>query len=144
MADPAYSKPLKELYDEISEDGQLGIDNTVRLIRRNLGFCYLFLFIATLAPVLSLNFVPSSESIETWFQRSGAVIVVFGLFAELKASKIRQLSCTDTKPFLYDSIYLKRKYSSLALLTDTFCAIAIVAGTIVWGYGDFIWKLTCT
>lgn len=88
-----------------------------------------YLLISIFLAIFSLCLDFSNYRIETsWFQRSGALLVILGVFCEGKyIAKIIQEDVVAM-----GNINLKQK---LAIHTGFFIA---VFGTLIWAYGDFV------
>lgn len=72
----------------------------------------------------------------TFFARSGAVLVVLGIFAEFQLAK-------ESQKILYNNFVAKAKgYKSVPFLPvrhrilSWAAHLSVVLGTVVWGYGD--------
>lgn len=72
---------------------------------------------------------PDGEDIATWFQRIGSIIVIVGLFSEIKIEGI------NTLIFEHKLDSIKSKTKLYRLLSW----IVLILGTAIWGYGDVIW-----
>jgi len=96
-----------------------------------------FLLVAILVPILSLSGVlkPTSESSGIWFQRSGSLIVLFGSLAEYFSIRMHNVfspTLLANEPlFKIKAIYCLQAKKLMAI-----SALFILAGTVVWGYGD--------
>lgn len=141
MTDPAYTMSLSELYGELTESGKSDVEDHISQITSGFRYWIVLALIAVLTPIVALFFNPSGDSMGVWFQRSGSITVVFGLLAEIRASRIKLLSSADSRPFLYGPIYLKRKYSSKAKWADRGSLLVVILGTVIWGYGDLLCSL---
>ncbi len=78
-----------------------------------------------------------------WFARSGSVVVLLAVFVEFKVS-----------PHIYDDIQRAQFMQTEVKMSVPFKAkptksrrnisfaahILLVAGTVIWGYGDLIWS----
>ena len=140
MKDPAYLMELKELYAELKESGKDEVDNKIEQIKSAFTSLALFIAVAIVAPIISFYVIIPKESPETWFKRAGSVTVVFGLLAEIAIAKLKLLSFTDSSPFLYGHIYLKRKYSNMVRWADRGTLLVVIFGTVIWGYGDILYR----
>ena len=94
---------------------------------------------AVAAPLFALviPFRPSNEMACTWFQRSGSLMVMLSLLAELSAVRIFNL----LNPSGFVSVGFKEfenKYKNLPVKYSVLCLIAIGTGTVIWGYGDLL------
>lgn len=81
---------------------------------------------------------PSNELAEVWFQRSGSIAVVLAILAE-----IGLFSLTLRNESLVENMYLQK----LGRWIDTGEILAktmLVVGTLVWGYGDLIYRWLST
>jgi hypothetical protein len=132
---------LSELYDELTDGGKSDVEDHLTQIRTAFRFWTVFFLIAALTPIIAVFFNPSGENLEAWFQRAGSITVVFGLFAEVRVSRIKLLSSADSIPFLYGPIYLKRKYASKANWAGRVSFLVVIIGTVIWGYGDLLCSL---
>jgi hypothetical protein len=77
---------------------------------------------------------------ETFFARSGAVMVILSIFVEFQLAK-------ESHKMLHNNFFLKNKgYKTIPILPvrhsilSWFAHILVVLGTFVWGYGD-LWYL---
>ncbi|VVQ01464.1 hypothetical protein PS938_02520 [Pseudomonas fluorescens] len=112
-----------------------------RMASKYLYACYALLFIGVIAVLTSpLDFKPSFETPEVWFQRSGALMTVFALLAALLKDMGTQ---TLHKPGYFGDAL---KLEVLAELEQRFewvfwfAFLFTVLGTLVWGYGDTYYK----
>lgn len=79
--------------------------------------------------------MPRTETIDTWFQRSGSIVVFISLFSEYLIFSIHKL-------VFMTGIYgehlwpMRLKYGKIYTLLSllSFCGAAF--GTVIWGYGD--------
>ena len=97
--------------------------------------------ISVLVPLLSYFgfFKPESELLGNWFQRSGSVMVVFALFAEMRAYEMFDV----LKPAAMVSNefgYVHQKYKDQIKIFSIFALILVAIGTVIWGYGDLFIK----
>jgi len=97
--------------------------------------------IAMFIPVVSYSsiFKPDIDSVEVWFQRSGALIVFVASVAEYHAFKIIS-TFTPARLAKDPDISIKIKYSDQAHKLIYFAATIIGFGTIIWGYGDLFYQ----
>jgi len=99
----------------------------------------IFLLAAILTPILSLSGVlqPASEPLDVWFQRSGSLIVLFASIAEYFSIKMHNVfspTLLANEPlFNTKAIYCLQAKKLMA-----FSALFILAGTVIWGYGDLL------
>lgn len=98
---------------------------------RQVGYSWLLVLtaigIASAAYVGLLNPVPSEPG--PWFARSGALVTVLAIFAEQTVSKMLARMHNGIQLHVRWLVYPRR------------CAfVLIILGTIVWGYGDLLFK----
>jgi hypothetical protein len=105
---------------------------------------YLIVFLclsAIAVETLSLCSVlrPSTESLASWFQRSGAITSIFSAFAQYRISgfleSIRGGTFAESWPLYH---LFKNHYYVLSWVI----AALTVWGAFVWGYGDLLFKHT--
>lgn len=105
----------------------------------NSGFCV----IALLPPILSIicPVMPEGETQAEWFQRSGSLMVVIAILIELRLITIQEyfdpLNVKYTVP-----IDLPRALHISYGVIVTINTLIIIAGTLIWGYGDIPLKNT--
>ena len=90
-------------------------------------------------PILSVLGVlkPETQTVGEWFQRSGSIMVVFALFAEMKAYEMFDV----LKPAaLVDHTfgYVHQKYKRQIKFFNVAALFLAIVGTVIWGYGDLI------
>lgn len=111
----------------------------IKSIKTMLVRCGVFLFFAlafslyaALCPLL-----PVSETQSTWFQRSGAVVVVLTVWVQFELQSVKIYFDKDaySVPFL-----LPKNYWSSYSFVSISNVIAMVLGTVIWGYGDILYK----
>lgn len=103
---------------------------------------YFLLFIAVVSPIAAIfDSRPSFETIEVWFQRSGALTTVFALLAtQMKAMGQEGLHEPGTWGDELKLAVLKEfDFRFKAIFWVAF--ILTVLGTIIWGYGDTIYRM---
>ena len=104
---------------------------------------FIFATLSVLMPALSLSGIlkPTGEPLGVWFQRSGAITVVFSVFAELKASNM--LGIFQPSGFVNQTFYTTRdKYIKQVKIYNVIALFLIVFGTVTWGYGDLLLNMT--
>jgi len=94
-------------------------------------------FIPIISSIYSPLFI--SESQGSWFQRSGSLMVVLGAFIEFRLFSIRAhfniVGAVWDLPFETPTSYCFW-YNLIAKAI----LFAIAIGTIIWGYGDLLFK----
>lgn len=100
-----------------------------------------FLLIALIIPFLAISGVlmPEYEKVNTWFQRSGSLTVIFAAISEVIAfSVVTKLEPSGTRG---DQFYkFKGKYGVFVKALKVSALLVIMIGTFVWGYGDIFLK----
>lgn len=80
--------------------------------------------------------MPEIDKRWVWFQRSGSIIVYFGVIAELFAIKsINGLISWST------DIDAQEKYKTHVIVTNGLAIVMALIGTAIWGYGDLIFQI---
>ena len=109
-------------------------------IKRKLIYSTALLAIAAYIPFLCFevpSWIDSTETGSTWFQRSGSLVVLFAALAEFMVFKtydyISPSEAAYSVPFDTPR-YFKTIYNAIS----TTGLILLVAGTLIWGYGDLI------
>ncbi|MDH1575471.1 hypothetical protein [Pseudomonas sp. GD03746] len=133
---------MEALNQTVSEAAEKKYRNTSNFF---VGGAWLLIAVAVAAPILSildsvLEWAPSFESAEVWFQRSGALTTIFALLTnQIKELGSRALHIPGT----YGGVV---KLQVLAEFERRFQVIFVIAfcltvlGTLVWGYGDTAYK----
>jgi len=128
----------RDIYNKLEPSAKEWIDNETKIIDSELKKWKILIALALLSPLFLLLLKPVNESIGMWVQRSGAIIVVLALLAEIKAISAERLAITSEMSFLYCNIYLNNKYKKKVKIV-TFATYFVVAiGTLIWGYGDIL------
>lgn len=125
---------MKQLDNEMNAKNKY-----IDLIKKESLWFSIFTAIAVMMPILSLiiPIKPSSEELSSWFQRSGAAMVVCSLLAESKAISIYNL----LNPSGFVSLDYKeaeRQFESRPILFNRISFFIIAIGTLIWGYGDLM------
>jgi hypothetical protein len=83
-------------------------------------------------------FKPQAEPLGQWFQRSGAVMTVFAVYAQFKANSITAMIAGSGwgGPFALDPRYKGQQNVAAGL-----SLALVIIGTLVWGYGDLLFRL---
>jgi hypothetical protein len=103
---------------------------------------YLIVFLcvsAVAVELLSLCSVlrPSSESLASWFQRSGAVTSIFSAFAQYRISSFLESIRGST---FAESWSLYHLFKNHHYVLSWIIAVLTIWGALVWGYGDLLFK----
>ncbi|MGD0103845.1 MAG: hypothetical protein ABSC06_07385 [Rhodopila sp.] len=109
-------------------------------IRRAIVWAISLCICAVIPPLLSLvgRFRPQTESPGQWFERSGAVMTVFAVFAQFKANGIATMIAGGTFAESWEAYHKYKRYQAAVAAVSL---VLVVFGTAVWGYGDLIFSL---
>ena len=114
---------------------------TLQDIKNKLLVDSVLLTVAIILPLISslYTLIPETETEtqESWFQRSGSILVILGAYVEYKLISMGDyFDLYDGKysvPFDMPEPYrLSYKYLSRIALA------VIITGTLIWGYGDLL------
>ena len=119
------------------------VDEERPIVRRALIFGVVSIVVGVLIPIVAIVFPwrPEGEPIETWFQRSGSVMVIIAVWAEVKLSGIYS-ALNPTGIIGIGGDVLRNEYVTYYKWIVGLVAVVAVAGTIIWGYGDLIFANT--
>lgn len=78
--------------------------------------------------------MPEIDKSAAWFQRSGSIVILIAVFAELFVIK-RLKSISDDQ-----EIVSRKKFKNYISITNISVIAISLIGTVVWGYGDLIYK----
>ena len=109
-----------------------------RRVKQALLWAFVLCGCALIPPLLSLvgGFKPQAEPTGQWFQRSGAVMTVFALFAQFKTSQIAAMIAGGTFAESWEAYHKYRPYQAL---TAGLSLVLTVFGAAAWGYGDLLY-----
>jgi len=118
------------------------IDDARKIINKSLLTTLPILLFAASVPFVAFfmpSLVPEGETIASWFQRSGAIVVALAVWVELKNNSINS--------YIYPSGIgssnfgiLNSEYKFYFLAVRWFGFFLAISGTIIWGYGDIPFK----
>jgi hypothetical protein len=100
---------------------------------------FIFATLSILIPALSVLgfFKPSYETLGVWFQRSGAITVVFAIFTEMNANKMQVvLGSSGMVGKTFQATY--DKYLKQVKAYNYISFFLVIFGTVIWGYGDLL------
>jgi hypothetical protein len=99
---------------------------------------YVFIAIAIVCPILSLviPWRPEGQSLAIWFQRSGAMVIVFALIAEARAINVYNIINPSGFVGVGHEEATEEFGKSKPAVFNSISFLVIVAGTFIWGYGD--------
>jgi len=131
----------QDIYNKLEPGAKELVENTSKVVDSELRKWVILIALAVASPFVLILIKPVNESVGMWVQRSGAIIVVLSLLAEIKATAVERLAIKNELSFLYCNIYLKNKYKE-KVKRVTFATYFVVAvGTLIWGYGDIFVSL---
>jgi len=120
------------------------IDKSRNAIKSSLLTTLPIVVAAILIPFIALNIpslMPESETVATWFQRCGAIVVTLAVWIEIKNNAI--------SGYIYPSgistseyVVLKKDYGLYFNLIKWSGFILAIIGTLIWGYGDILLQNT--
>ena len=142
MEKSAETEPLKETvsYADLSGSGKDWVDDIVPYVHRELGICAILSCVMVCLPIALLWLKPELEQADTWFQRSGSIIVAIALLVEIRLNRLDETAIKYGYDFLYPHMYMRQKYGPFVSLA-TYSTYGFVAlGTLVWGYGDVLYR----
>ena len=132
-----------ELEGILKEDEELRKDvkEIDKEIRKELWQCLgLFLIGVFILSLAYLSFlIPESERPETWFQRSGAIAVIFAIWIELKLFSISGYFNPAGAVVIEQEVMMAR-FGLLHRSAKYIAAILAIMGTLIWSYGDLYFK----
>lgn len=95
------------------------------------------LFLAQFIPIIMLNFVPNEEPLSKWYQRSGSIMLLFVLMAEIYAVKLKKMTTGGDIDNFIMTVQAFRFLKENKILQICIFSTAFEA-TIIWGYGDLL------
>jgi hypothetical protein len=115
------------------------VDEERPIVKRALIFGVVSVVVGVMLPILTivLPWRPEGEPVESWFQRSGSVMVIVAVWAEVKLSGIYS-ALNPTGWITEDGDVLRNEYGSYYKWIVGLVAVVAVVGTLIWGYGDLI------
>ncbi|WP_299178790.1 hypothetical protein [uncultured Neptuniibacter sp.] len=82
------------------------------------------------SPYLSEN-----ETLSTWFQRSGSLMVIIAIITEFKLYSLNDyFDLNNTRMFV--PVDLPKTYKSTYFVISIVALMSMLIGTLIWGYGD--------
>ncbi len=87
----------------------------------------------------------SSDPNGIWFSRSGSIMVFFSVIAEFIISNRRETSSeTKSEMKIGADVRIIRTLCKRDGALETLSVLGIIIGTVIWGYGDWIYiKIAC-
>mgnify|MGYP001762254488 CR=1 FL=1 len=100
-------------------------------------FC--FVLAGLISPLIMQMLRLESQDPSLWFQRSGSIMVVLALLAELRVLTIDRLIVARDHSFLYCHMYIEQKYLIRLKVISYVPYVVVALGTVIWGYGDLVY-----
>lgn len=115
-----------------------------KVVRSIIGFSPLTL-LAILTPLSAYFslFIPINEQESIWFQRSGSITVLFAVWIEYNLSTVNE-HINLSGIWTTEQANLSNKYKHVYKIFQYIGVLLAVAGTVIWGYGDVIYKSFAT
>ncbi len=115
------------------------VDEERPIVQRTLLFGIASIVIGVILPVLAIEISirPDGEQLNTWFQRSGSIMVIVAVWAEVKLSSIHHM-LNPTGLITSECGTLRKEYGTYYTLIVWLVALVAAAGTLIWGYGDLL------
>jgi hypothetical protein len=132
----------EEMYESLKDSAKEWVSSQVILINKEVAIWAILIALSLITPILACFFKPSSETLNIWFQRSGAITVVLSLLAEIKSNSIEKIAIVKEHTFLYCNMYLKSCYEFKVKIINYSTYLVVAIGTIIWGYGDLLISAT--
>ena len=101
--------------------------------------CVPLIILGVLAPVVAYFSClrPEGEAADVWFQRSGSISVLFGVWAEYNLSKVNE-HINLSGIVVSDQTELSERYKLRYRIAQYLGVVLAIVGTIIWGYGDLL------
>lgn len=95
------------------------------------------LVVGALVPFFALiiPWQPEGETLASWFQRSGSILVVITVFSEFKLLSIYSTVYPGGSTVTYGNAVSEIQIRFYKILSSFVFFLAIM-GTLIWGYGD--------
>lgn len=101
---------------------------------------FIFITLSVIAPALAFFFSPDSEPAETWFQRSGSIMILCAVVAEYNLIRIKTVLSPDYSP-ITRMMDLTDNFSKLSNRYSKIAGSVAIIGTFIWGYGDWFYGM---
>ena len=96
------------------------------------------LMMMAVVPVLLSAYVSLATGEGHWFQRSGALMVLFSIGVEYHRKHLLRCLELGTHSWLTASSRPARRVSYFWRAVPFICYLSIVVGTLIWSYGDLL------
>jgi hypothetical protein len=133
----------EDYYSSLGAEAKQWVDEQQKEIYKSLKVWLIFVLLASLSPILVFGLIDTTTNIPQWFQRSGAILLVFSLFAEIKAQVVRSSIFVVNSNQLYCHLHIESNNKKWMPFVQYFTYFLVVIGTLITGYGDiFLIKYT--
>jgi hypothetical protein len=131
----------EQVFKAMGEESGKGwaIEKTAEL-NKKLWKTYLIRLLLIGAIGLVIWLKPDNQDSATWFARSGSLLVVLAVASEILLGRIQREVFQENSNGLYCQIYIEKRFTVQARVSQWFDWTIGVIGTIIWGYGDLIWN----
>jgi hypothetical protein len=92
---------------------------------------------------LAVPYRPHSDSIGAWWDRFGALVTVVALYSQIQVNKLGNLVVPGGMASL-QLMNAMRPYGMKHSFLNATSFVAIVLGTLIWGFGDLLLALLCS
>jgi len=131
-----------DYYSSLSPEAKAWVSNQEELIhaaiRSWLNCCVSAIAVPGLV-ILLANVQPAD--IPGWIQRSGTVVLVFSILAEIKVQAVRRAIFVVDANRLYCDLHIEGKFGALMPYIQYSTYFLIAFGTLITGYGDLIYQI---
>jgi hypothetical protein len=136
-----FKKPIEELYDSCSKDTQDWIDERVAIIRKYFFSWGSFVLLTAISIIYFVKLNPFNEPLGTWIQRAGSLISLSAFLSEaIFLINLNKIATISHPAQLIPEIYIERLFKPYLKFSLYLTVLLVSAGTIVWGYGDLLFK----
>ncbi|WP_194091609.1 hypothetical protein [Vibrio hibernica] len=130
----------KDYYSSLKNDAKEWVNCQQLEIYRALKEWFACVFLALLFPFLSIFVADTTTNMDQWFQRSGTLLLVFSLLAEIKAQAVRKYIFVVNGNLLFCHLHIEQKNKSWMPFVQYFTYILVAIGTLITGYGDILFN----
>ncbi|MCW1717275.1 hypothetical protein OIZ54_00785 [Pseudoalteromonas sp. A3] len=133
----------EDYYSSLGSSARDWVDLQQAEVNRSLKVWAACSILAILSPMLAFLLVDTSTNLPQWFQRSGTLLLVFSLLAEIKAQVVRKSIFVVDANRLYCHLHIESKNKKWMPFVQYFTYFLVAVGTLITGYGDIIFNKIC-
>lgn len=133
----------KDYYSTLESNAKDWVELQQAEVNRSLKVWLACVILAILFPMLAFLLVDTSTSLPQWFQRSGTLLLVFSLLAEIKAQVVRKSIFVVDANRLYCHLHIESKNKKWMPFVQYSTYFLVAVGTLITGYGDIIFNKIC-